>query len=88
MAKDREYTESDQRAYRIEFAAEQLCRYSGEPKFDEFADVLDHLDRMNDDLYHNRTFSGIKEHADKAKAAIDKILELAKESLSPLSRDA
>lgn len=64
-------------SYRIWFAADQLCRYSGEPYCEEFADVMDALTDINDDMCNGRTIGLIKDKAEEIKALLDKIVAKA-----------
>lgn len=63
--------------WRVEAAADQLCRYGGQPFYKEFYTVLEALVDMNDDLHHMRSVELIDEKARVAKNAIHAIMSKA-----------
>lgn len=60
--------------YRVEQAAEQLVRYSGEPIFAEFADLLETLAELNDNIVHMRDIATCQTGADAIKLYADAIM--------------
>lgn len=60
---------------RIEEAAEQLNRYGGGPRYPEFADLLEEIAELNDNIWNLRTPQLCQERADRAAALIVAITE-------------
>lgn len=59
--------------FRTRNACGQLTRYAGAVASTELADVLDTLTDLNDDLWHGRDPSIIREQIEKAKTQLDVI---------------
>lgn len=64
----------DDLAFRTQIACNQFTRYAGAVASAELADVLDALAAINDDVWHGRDPSIIKQQIEKAKALLDAVM--------------